>query len=133
MKHEVSYTKTFSVSTEDIINALCCAEDIGYWGEICFDDSIYEAAKQRLAEAATKKDTQAICYEEVLAEVLEHGDKLKIWDREEDEYHELNLEQLLSGIAMNASERGEHDPDDWDGDSGDCIIQYAIFKEVVYG
>lgn len=132
MIHEVSFTKTINISTDDIVNALSLASEIDYWGEICFDDDVYNAARVRIAEDDSRKK-DVICFEEVLAEILEHGDKLKIWDREEDKDYELNLEQLLSGIAMNAAESGESDPDDWDGNSGDCIIQYAIFEELVYG
>lgn len=46
----------------------------------------------------------------------------------------LTLPMVLLGIAKNAKERPEHtDMEYWDADDYDCIIQYALFDELVYG
>ncbi|WP_206459416.1 hypothetical protein [Anaerovorax sp. IOR16] len=54
------------------------------------------------------------------------------WDNFKDE--KLNLEKLLKGIALNIQERPDDcDLDNMDATTADCIIQFALFGEVIYG
>lgn len=101
------------------------------WGELCSDEKDYEAARQRLAER--EKADMKPCYEDVLAEILESGGKLTVYDREDDKDHELTLEKLLNGWKKYAEDHNADDFDEYDGISADCIMQYAIFGDVIYG
>lgn len=124
------------ITTEDITNFLAMeGNGFDYWAEICSDDADYEAARQRLMDGE-KKPACEFCYEDILAEILENGDKLTIYDREEDKDHELTLEKLLEGFAyymkLTASD-GRTGVDDMDAEVADQILQIAIFGEVIYG
>ena len=90
-----------------------------------------EDARQRLVER--EKADMKPCYEDVLAEILESGGKLTVYDREDDKDHELTLEKLLNGWKKYAEDHNADDFDEYDGVSADCIMQYAIFGEVIYG
>lgn len=119
--------------TENIVDCVlsCEAGGFDYWGELCSDEKDYEAARQRLAER--EKADMKPCYEDVLAEILESGGKLTVYDREDDKDHELTLEKLLNGWKKYAEDHNADDFDEYDGISADCIMQYAIFGDVIYG
>lgn len=67
--------------------------------------------------------------------LLLDGVTIQLFDAEEDDgMFELDLNKLLDGIAKNYLER-PHDCDleNYDANTADCIIQYALFNEMVYG
>ncbi len=69
------------------------------------------------------------------AKLLLDGKTVTVYDMEdEDARHELTLEKLIGGIQSNYYER-KHDNnlENADATTYDCIVQYAIFDEVVYG
>ena len=121
------------ITTENIVDCVlsCEAGGFDYWGELCSDEKDYEAARQRLAER--EKADMKPCYEDVLAEILESGGKLTVYDREDDKDHELTLEKLLNGWKKYVEDHNADDFDEYDGISADCIMQYAIFGDVIYG
>lgn len=97
MEHTFKIEKELKITTENIVDCVlsCEAGGFDYWGELCSDEKDYEAARQRLAER--EKADMKPCYEDVLAEILESGSKLTVYDREDDKDHELTLEKLLNG------------------------------------
>lgn len=97
MEHTFKIEKELKITTENIVDCVlsCEAGGFDYWGELCSDEKDYEAARQRLAER--EKADMKPCYEDVLAEILESGGKLTVYDREDDKDHELTLEKLLNG------------------------------------
>lgn len=136
---EHSFEMKVIVTTEDIIDFLSMeGNGFDYWAEICFDDADYEAARIRLEKQTGDKNKAAcdVCYEDVLAEILESGGKLTIYDREEDKDHELTLEGLLEGFKLYAESvyrKGSIGLDDMDAVVADQILQMAVFKEIIYG
>lgn len=122
MEHTFKIEKELKITTENIVDCVlsCEAGGFDYWGELCNDEKDYEAARQRLAER--EKADMKPCYEDVLAEILESGGKLTVYDREDDKDHELTLEKLLNGWKKYAEDH-----------NADCIMQYAIFGDVIYG
>ena len=49
---------------------------------------------------------------------------------------ELNLEKLLNGIKMHCTKIGKTPlelMDDYDACDADCIVQYAVMGEIVFG
>ena len=53
---------------------------------------------------------------------------------EEDEKYELTLEKLLNGIKLNTENRPDDcDIDDGDANTMDCIIQYGLFGDIIFG
>ena len=130
MKHEVKITKQYD--TNDLVDILSTAMcGCSYWcSELDYDENEYAEAKARLKENGNDN----ICFEEVLVEMLESGKSIYFIDCEEDKKYKLTLETLLHGIELNAQER----PHDCDLDNGDaitmdCIIQFALFNEVIFG
>lgn len=133
MEHTFKIEKELKVTTKDIVYYVLCFEACGfdYWGELCSDEKDYEAARQRLTER--EKADMKPCYEDVLAEILESGGKLTVYDREDDKDYELTMEKLLNGWKKYVEDYNAYDFDKYDGISADCIMQYAIFGEVIYG
>lgn len=130
MTHEVKITKQYE--TNDLVDLLSTAMvGCAYWcSQLDYEASEYKEAKERLIENGNSN----ICFEEVLVEMLESGKSLYFIDAEDaDEMYELTLEQLLNGIELNAEQR-PHDCDLENGDAitADCIIQFALFGEVVF-
>ena len=74
-------------------------------------------------------------YTDVLLAIMqvESGGKLTVYDREDDKDHELTMEKLLNGWKKYVEDYNADDFDEYDGVSADCIMQYAIFGEVIYG
>ena len=133
MEHTFKIEKELKITTENIVDYVLCCEAGGfdYWGELCSDDKDYEAARERL-QKKNEADFKP-CYEDVLAEILEHGGKLTVYDREEDKDHDLTMEKLLNGWKKYIEEYNTYDFDEYDAISADCILQHAIFGEVIYG
>ena len=131
MRHEVEISVVKIYDTDDLVNILSCITvDCPWCSEIDYEASDYADAKQRLKE----KGNNDICYEEVLVEILEGGESLWFCDSEEDERYELTLEKLLNGIKLNAENRPDDSSiEDGDGETMDCIIQFALFKDIIFG
>lgn len=65
--------------------------------------------------------------------IQDRSGKLTVYDREDDKDHELTLEKLLNGWKKYAEDHNADDFDEYDGISADCIMQYVIFGDVIYG
>ena len=66
-------------------------------------------------------------------EVVSRGGILII-ATEEGEKHELNLENLTKGFQLFADSNSNIDfMEDYDAVTADCIVQLALFGEIVYG
>lgn len=68
--------------------------------------------------------------------LLLEGETILLYDIEDEgeEYYPLTLKNLIEGVERNYEER-PHDNDLENADAGtcDCIIQYALFDEIVFG
>lgn len=126
MAHEIKAKWQFTVTDLDIDDIVCGALEGGitYW---CREAKV---VGEYLGEYAHEQ--------------IARGGELKLYDREEGEWHTLNAEKLVKGI-QKAFEEGYAKPywilDDGTGlecgmiDANDCdtIVQLALFDEVVYG
>ncbi len=66
--------------------------------------------------------------------LLLDGKHITLADVEEpSEQWSLNLEMLIKGIKKYHELSFAYAPDNYDATSYDCIFQYALFDEVVYG
>lgn len=67
--------------------------------------------------------------------ILLDGGTIHFYDIEdEDEKWELTLKKLIKGYELNTKERPfDSDIKNGDATTADCIIQYALFGELVYG
>lgn len=123
-----SVNPTFNFSDEDMIDIISSAVyDIGYWGGVHDTNEYYEARDELNKEDRT--------YEDILLRMLKKGDKILMYDVEDEfETWDLTLDKLLNGIKLTI-ENGywNGDIDKIDGEVGDIIFQYALFNEIVYG
>jgi hypothetical protein len=62
------------------------------------------------------------------AMALTHGGFIMVHDLEGEKWHYLTLKKVLKGFALS-----HIDPEDYDGDDADQVLQNALFGEVVYG
>lgn len=77
---------------------------------------------------------------ECASEQISRGGSLTLYDAESRDKWELTLEKFLNGVKLYF-EQGCHvqvednaiDAGDIDANDADCIIQFALFREVVFG
>lgn len=126
--NKYSVMPTFQYSDEDMLDIISSATyDISYWGGIHDSNEYYEARNELSKEDRT--------YEDILYHMLKKGNKIVMYDVEdEEETWDLTLDKLLNGIKLTI-ENGYWNGriDDVDGEVGDIIFQYALFNEIVYG
>lgn len=133
---EYTYTITRTLKEEVLLDVLTTAIEggIGYWACLLNDKDWVAARKQWKAE-----HYDIPCYCDTALQVMKNGKAVKFEDAEdEDEVWELTMEKFLNGIKMYEEKRGRNitkiiDDCDFDADDADCIIQYALFNEVVFG
>ena len=128
MSREFEYTITKKITEEQIKDIIIdgIESGIGYWAMLHNDTEEFEKYY----------DTTDLATSEIIAEILLKGGSVKITDMEEDENpkYELTLERLIVGIQKNAKERPwDCDLDNYDAITCDCIIQYALYDEVIFG
>lgn len=77
---------------------------------------------------------------EYASEQISKGGELRLYDCESDEVYTLTLDKFLRGLATYISsccgfvvENGCLDPGAIDAEGADCIVQYALFGDVIYG
>lgn len=137
---------TGAVITRENIESILSNCEIGYWGTIDANPDDYRAARTTLG-----KDDPL--YEEVLTEILYNEGSLSVIDAEEpDTVYTLTLDGLIRGINMAIDQQYCYDrtwwdvdrdangdvnivlyDDEMDGEVCDCIIQLALFGDVIFG
>lgn len=128
MSREFEYTVKKKITEEQIRYLVVDGLETGitYWATLHNNTSEFEEYYKN-TDLATA---------EIVAEIILKGGSVKISDIEDNENpkYDLTLERLLVGIQKNAEERPwDCDLENYDADTCDCIIQYAIFNEVVFG
>lgn len=125
MDYTIEFTKSIKVTDENIDDIMAAAleEGITYW---CCEA---EVVGDYLGEYASDQ--------------ISRGGTLILYDSEDNEKYELNKEKLLNGIMLAAKNNyysdcewingNEIDTCSVDADVADCIVQFALFNEVVYG
>lgn len=125
MNYEIKIEKTIKVTQEDIDDIMCSALEGGitYW---CCNA---EVVGDYLGEYASEQ--------------ISRGGTLKLYDAEDDEVYELTLDKLLKGIEIAVRDNcyseyewingNEIDCCQVDAEVADCIVQYALFGDVIYG
>lgn len=128
MSREFEYTVKKKITEEEIENLVIDGLEtgIGYWAMLHNNTEEFEKYY----------NTTDLATAEIVAKIILAGGSVKITDNEEDvePMFDLTLERLLVGIQKNAEERPwDCDLENYDATTCDCIIQYAIFDEVVFG
>lgn len=125
MNYEIKIEKTIKVTQEDIDDIMCSALEGGitYW---CCNA---EVVGDYLGEYSSEQ--------------ISRGGTLILHDAEEDEKYELTLDKLLKGIEIAAINNyysdyewingNEIDCCQVDAEVADCIVQCALFGDIIYG
>ncbi len=66
---------------------------------------------------------------EFMSHEISKGGTLKLTDGEDGKVYLLTKAKLLKGVSLYHN----HDYENYDAGDADCIIQLAIFGEVIYG
>jgi hypothetical protein len=128
MSREFKYTIKKTITEEDLRDLIIDGIEtgIGYWATLDNDTEEFEKYYNE-TDLATS---------EIVAEIILNGGSVKITDVEdvENPKYELTLKRLLIGIQKNAEER-PHDCDleNYDAVTSDCIFQYALYDELIFG
>lgn len=140
MKMEVKVKMNY----EDLVDLWSAADSgIAYWCDCLYwetaedeDDRLYNLAHTELCKTM---EEELICREDIWAKIQELGHPL-ILDVDMDEDgnvtpYKVTKEDLEKGVAL-AIKKGQWDGQDWgdvDAMVADCIVQYAVFGELVFG
>jgi hypothetical protein len=128
MSREFEYTVKKKITEEDLRDLIIDGIEtgIGYWATLDNDTEEFDRYYE----------TTDFATSEIVADILLKGGSVKITDVEDEENpkYELTLERLLIGIQKNAEER-PHDCDleNYDAVTADCIFQYALYDEIIFG
>jgi len=113
-------------------NALC--NGLGYFEsydiELKYDKQEYKKAK----ETAKAEDGGAVCYEDILMEMLKNGNTLLAEDFNADETYTLTLDKMYAQIdKVPANTLLEMINERDDADTADIILQVCFIGEHTYG
>ena len=129
--NEIKITTTHTFSKEDISDLIVTALEggINYWCR--------KAKKKTDTEGnwfgVAPEDQDKIEY---ASDLISYGGTLILFDAESTDKWELTLENVLKGIQMHCEKRNIAPAglmDNYDAGDADCIVQYAIFNELIFG
>ena len=134
----MKYTIEREITEEVALDILTTAIEggIGYWACLLNDDPDWVAARKQW-KAEHKDETP--CYCDTALQVMKNGKAVKFEDAEDDsEVWELTMDKFLNGIKLYEEKHGRNvtkmmDDGDFDAEDADCVIQYGLFNEVVFG
>jgi hypothetical protein len=73
-------------------------------------------------------------------DLIANPQDFKVYDQEAEKWHTCTLEDLANGYVLASNAGQTHcghyqvsDLEDYDACTGDMIVQYAIFGELIYG
>ncbi len=139
-KKGLKVTLTPELSEEIFYNALCnslgymCS---GYGLSVDYSKEHYKSAKAKLSSDSS--EFQAICYEDVLMQILRDGNFLTI-EEDGSELEDMNFFNSINLADVHA--RVQNAPSSFilqmineedDAETGDVILQTVFLGEVIYG
>jgi hypothetical protein len=132
MELKVVVSKSHVFTTEEINDLIVTALEggINYW---CGKAEIIKFPNGAFV-GVSLEDQSNVHY---ASDVIGYGGKLKMTDVEDDdEVWELDLPKMLKGIQMHCEAHNiapEDLMDNYDADTADSIVQFALFNEIVFG
>ena len=133
---EINLTK--EESEQYFFNALCngIGQLNGYGIRLEYESEDYARAKRILKDNNSK--SKAICYEDILMQILLNGNKLRIEDEEGGADSEQNVSITLADVHARVKETPfshltnmieEND----DAETADVILQTVFFQDIIFG
>lgn len=123
-----------TIGREDVSLLLTLSDGFDYWGHLDYDDAEYKAARNHMKDAGLYVENGTY-FEDILAFMICDTDyPVYVVDEEEGEYYRITKDSLENGFLLNLQNRPEDGSlEDGDAETGDCILQYAIFGDIIYG
>ena len=131
-KYEVNFRYVVKLTEQDIEDIMVTALEggIGYWAILDNSRPEFENWPEEMSCA------------EIATRILISGGKISLIEEENEEVHDLSLNDILTGIQTFVNEGcdryGAFNPQEidlgnFDAECADLVIQFAIFGEQVYG
>ena len=131
-----TYEVTRSLDEDMIKDILTTAIEggISYWACLGNDDPNWIAARDKYKA----EHNEAPCYCDVAYELLSNNKSVIFYDEQDDDTKlELSMGKFLLGCGLfeehYRSLKEAFDDASFDAWDADAIIQYALFREVIYG
>lgn len=137
MKEKFNFTVGHSLTEEDILDILTTAIEQGIYYWACIDNDHPDWIEARNQWKSEHNDVPCWC--DTAFRVMQNGKAIIFYDEEDnDKVLELTMDKFLQGCAKFTEWSGKDihkaiDEADFDAVDADCIIQFALFGEVVYG
>lgn len=104
------------------------------------DDIMVFALEGGITYWCSKAEVVGETLGEYASDQISRGGELHLYDCESDEVYTLTLDKFLKGLSRylcacydQITDDDCIDPGEIDAERADCIIQYALFNEIVYG
>ena len=132
MKILLTQTEAEDLFYDALCNALNYIES-GYDLELTYTKAAYNTAKSNLK--AQKGPDFAICYEDILMQILRDGNSLKIVDHGYDSYtRSITIADVHEKVALTPVDHLlDAINENGDASTGDCILQSVFFGEIIFG
>ena len=144
-------TKTVEITQDNLVDVMAIALEggIGYWSILDNASKNWQSWEEKYKKE--HPEDEDVFYSNVAAYILWNGGYVELEDAEEEGVTDLNneegvegdpwkltLDRVLDGLAQEMSHAGYNDVEDYlgcyaDATSGDLIIQWALFGEIVFG
>lgn len=141
---EVKFTVERILTVENMDDIFTTAlesgyEGIGYWAVLDNTTKAWVKARRQVKESGAE-----VYFGTVLTKVLLNGDKVRFYDAEadennlqEDEIWYLDMEKFQNGCKLYERNRGSLlknlEDGNFDAVEADCLIQFSLFGEIVFG
>ena len=144
MEKALTFSVENALTEADILDILTTAIEggIGYWAILDNEHKDWIEGRKQWKEEH-KNDADPIpCYCDVAYQVMKNGKAVIFYDEEEDPHHKNPLKLTLSSFAEGCKKFSEFigrnihkmiDDSDFDAEDADCIIQYALLGDIIYG
>jgi hypothetical protein len=129
---KITTTVTHEFTPSDINDLIVGALEggINYW---CRKAKIKRGTDGFSYFGVAEEDQDKVVY---ASDVIGYNGTLILFDAESSDKWELTLENVLKGIKMHCTNRHIAPSglmDNYDAEDADCIVQYALFNELVFG
>lgn len=138
---EIKFTveRILTVGDLDDIFTTAIEGGIGYWAVLDNTTPEWKKARKQIEDSGEEP-----YWGTVAAKVLLNGDSIRFYDAEadeddlqDDEIWFLDMEKFKNGCKIYEQKRGslikKLEDGEFDADEADCLIQYGVFGEVVFG
>ena len=143
-KITVSFEVKHGLTDEDILDILTTGIEGGcsYWAMLDNTHEDWITARNQWKEEHKNDNDPTPCYCDVAYQVMKNGKAVIFYDEEEDPHYKkplkLTMESFINGCKQYSEFCGKDihkmiDESEFDASDADCIFQYALLGDIIYG